>query len=80
MHSTISHYRSPINGRIKVMVLNATFNNISAISWRSVYWCMKPEYTEKTIDLPQFTDKLYHIMVYGVRLAMSGIGTRDQPI
>jgi uncharacterized membrane protein len=28
------------------------------------YWCMNPEYPEKTIDLSQVTDKLYHIMLF----------------
>ena len=38
------------------------------------YWCRKPEYPEKTIDLPQVTDKLYHIYDR-VLLAMSGVRT-----
>ena len=42
----------------RVMVFNATFNNISVISWRSVLLM------EETIDLPQVTDKLYHTMLY----------------
>jgi hypothetical protein len=38
------------------MVFNITFNNILAILWWSA------SLVEETTDLPQVTDKLYHII------------------
>ena len=43
------------------------------IWWRSVFLVGKPEYQEKTTGLSQVTDKLYHIMLYKVHIALTTI-------
>jgi hypothetical protein len=46
------------------MVFNATFNNISVISWLSVLLVEEIGGPGENHDLLQVADKLYHIMLY----------------
>ena len=55
------------------MVLNATFNNILAISWQSVLLVEETEYPGKTTDLPQVTGNLYPIKLYRAHLSRVGL-------
>jgi hypothetical protein len=44
-----------------LLVLNATFSNISAISWRPVLVVEEAGVPERTTDHGQVTGKLYHL-------------------
>jgi hypothetical protein len=53
------------------MVFNANFNNISVISWQSVLLVEEtgvPGENHRPVGVSQVTVKLYHIMLYQVKL------------
>jgi len=60
------------------MVFNATFNNISVISWRSFLIVRgNLEYPEKTTDLPPVTDKLGEIRTHNAHFGIVKLTSLD---
>jgi len=67
----VKHLRS----NIWVRVFNTTLSNISVMSWWSVLLVEEKEYPNRTTNLPQVIDKLYHVM-YRIHIVIVMRGIR----
>jgi hypothetical protein len=78
-HVTLGHFRNRdatlfvgVRG-LKLCCLTPHSAILQLYSSVQSYWWRKPVYPEKTADMSQVTDRLYHIMLFRVHLAMNEV-------
>jgi hypothetical protein len=77
-HGKQLQWKSPVI-RLGLWCLTPLSTILQLYNGSQFYWWRKPEYLEKTTDLSQFTDKLYHIIINVVSSTpgLSGIRTHN---
>ena len=70
-------FRTKFKNRVTLIWYFMPLSSIFQLYCGNQFYWRKLEYSEKTIDLPQVTDKLYHIMLYWVHLVMSRFRTHN---
>ena len=66
-HDYLSINKSNVNNTSNHLLY--TFKIFQLYRVGQLYWCRNPEYPQKTTDLPQGNDTLYHTLLYRVPLA-----------